>query len=282
MEKKNDILIIGAGELGRALEFVLKKSSNNEVSVWDKNKDKIESWKPFDEAVVNKEVVFLAIPTVALEEAINQIPKNDDAVLVVLSKGLNNSGLTPVEIVEKKWTGKIVNISGPMIAEEVVAGKEAEASISGKSKESIDKVISLFRSTSLELEKVDDFIGISWLGPLKNVYAIGMGMTDGYGNNHRGCYLTYAINEMGKIVEFWGGKKETVLSLAGIGDLVATGFSSDSSNFQLGKDLAKGEKKEKISEGVTVAIGMNNRLGDKLNQWPLLSQIVAEILKLYH
>ncbi len=262
---KSKILIIGTGELGTALSFVLKQSLNNEVILWGRNPNLPEA-----------DIIFLAVPTKAISQVVSKI-KNHSPVLVVLSKGLTPEGKTAVETTREQWTDSIINISGPMIAEEILQGKEAKAVIAGNN---CQLVVNLFKNTILDLKETNDLIGLSWCGPLKNIYAIGLGMSEGEekGNNYKGCFVQEAVEEMGEIIKFFGGKKETAFSVAGISDLIATGFSLHSSNFQLGVKLAKGEKFKKLTEGAMTALGLEKRLGDKITQWQLLSGLAARIL----
>lgn len=250
---KNKILIVGKGEFGTALEQVLSKNGNNQVTLWGKSPD-----------LPLAEVVFMAVPTFAVSDVAQKVKDTQDkgTVLVVLSKGLGGKGETPWELAEKVWTGPQVLISGPMIAEELTASQPGWAMTAGTSGSAVSKIISFFKKTNLNLQKFGDLIGLSWSGPLKNLYALGLGMADGRGKglNYKGWYVQQAVGEMAEITAHFGGRKSTAYSIAGLGDLVATGFSPNSSNFQLGKHLAEGKKIAKISEGVTVAKGIDQRL----------------------
>lgn len=269
----NKILIIGAGELGTALEFCLKNNPENKVNLWDRKAKKVKNWQPFEKVILDQDVIFLAVPTVAVAEIVKKIGKNKP-ILVILSKGLTREGKTALEASRENYSGPIVNISGPMIAEEVLREKKAWAMAAGNK---IEKLAGLFRGTSLFLEKTNDLIGLSWSGPLKNLYAIGLGIAkeEKKGPNYQGWFIFQAVKEMGEIIAFFKGRKKTAFSLAGLGDLIATGFSSDSGNFQLGVSLARGEKPKKLSEGVTVALGIERRLG--LDDFPLLKELVLRI-----
>jgi len=265
------ILIIGKGELGTALEFVLKKNPDNEVLL---------KGRGFQDFVSQREVVFMAVPTKAVREVVrmvNQV-KKQPLSLVVLSKGLTEEGKTALEIAQESWSGKIALISGPMLAEELIQGKEAQALVSGDS----ESVINLFKGTTLSLERTDDLTGLSWTGPLKNIYAIGLGISkgEGRGSNYQGVLVQRAVSEMAQIIVHFGGRKETAYSIAGIGDLIATGFSGYSSNFNLGVNLAKGKKWSQLTEGVMAALGLRKRLSaDRVGEYPLLEEIINRLVR---
>lgn len=265
---KDKILIIGKGELGTSLNYVLNKNPNNDVTLWGESPD-----------LPSTEIVFMAVPTFAIEDVVNKCnnTQDKDTILVVLSKGLKD-GKTPLQIAKKGWPGKLGLISGPMIAEELSAGKVAYGLVGSRSREVVDKIIGLFKETNLDLEKTDDLVGLSWLGPLKNVYAIGLGVASGErkGMNYKGAYVSQAVEEMAQIIVSFGGQKETAYTLAGLGDLIATGFSSNSSNFEYGRSLAQGKDGGVEPEGLTVIQGLKQRLDKK---YPLLTELFQLIDK---
>ncbi|MFH1705601.1 MAG: hypothetical protein ABH867_01725, partial [Patescibacteria group bacterium] len=273
----NRILIVGAGELGTALGQILAKSLENQVSFWDKDETRVENWRPLKKAVAGKEIIFLAIPTQAVAEVLPGIPRS--AMPIILSKGLSEEGETAWEIAREVLSANLALISGPMIAGELSRGENTAALISG-SADTVNKAVSLFQNTNLSLQFFDDLIGLSWCGPLKNIYAIVLGVAEGEnkGNNYKGVLIQKAVSEMAGIIEFFGGWKETAFTIAGIGDLVATGYSSHSANFQLGISLVAGSGWRKPTEGVSAALGLKRRLGDQLANWPLLSSITERLV----
>ncbi|MBU2592509.1 hypothetical protein KKD61_03565 [Patescibacteria group bacterium] len=277
MQKQNRILIVGAGELGTALGQILAKSLENQVSFWDKDETRVENWRPLKKAVAGKEIIFLAIPTQAVAEVLPGIPRS--AMPIILSKGLSEEGETAWEIAREVLSANLALISGPMIAGELSRGENTAALISG-SADTVNKAVSLFQNTNLSLQFFDDLIGLSWCGPLKNIYAIVLGVAEGEnkGNNYKGVLIQKAVSEMAGIIEFFGGWKETAFTIAGIGDLVATGYSSHSANFQLGISLVAGSGWRKPTEGVSAALGLKRRLGDQLANWPLLSSITERLV----
>ena len=266
----NKILIVGNGELGTALDELLKRNEENQVTVWGEEPN-----------LPLADVVFMAVPTVALEDVASKIKstQSSDCIIVVLSKGLGENGQTPWELVTKNWAWPAVLISGPMIAEELLAGKSGSALIAGSEDDAVEKVISLFPAANFQLLISKDITGLSWVGPLKNLYAIGLGIAEGQGKgmNYKGRYVCRAVEEMSKIVSHFGGQKQTVYTISGLGDLITTGFSPHSSNFQLGVSLANKNKPEKISEGVEVAKGLELRLENTIRQFPLACDIIQNI-----
>jgi glycerol-3-phosphate dehydrogenase (NAD(P)+) len=90
--------------------------------------------------------------------------------------------------------------------------------------------------------------GAEWGGVLKNIYALGFGLLDGLGEgrpNLKAAFVTLALSEMKSIAVKMGAQEKTLEGLAGLGDLVTTGFSADSHNRRLGEFLAGGMEFEK-------------------------------------
>lgn len=260
-----------------ALAHILGKDYDNQVVLWGRDSEKIEKWRPLGKAVRRGQIVFLAIPTQALAGILKTLPSG--LMPIVLSKGLNQEGENAWEIAQEIYPTNLAIISGPMIAEEMVKDKQASALVAGDQKVA-ERLISLFNQTNLSLKFSDDSTGVSWCGPLKNIYAIGLGMAEGaeLGNNQKGSLVQEAVSEMSAIIELFSGWKETAFSLAGIGDLVATGFSDYSSNFQLGVKLAKGQTWEQPTEGAVAALGLKRRMNEKINDFPLLARIVEKVV----
>jgi glycerol-3-phosphate dehydrogenase (NAD(P)+) len=88
---------------------------------------------------------------------------------------------------------------------------------------------------------MSDMRGVALAGVLKNIYAIGLGIADGlqWGDNKKSRLVTQAIEEMAIIMQALGGKKESAFGGAGLGDLVATGYSPYSRNRRVGYELVK-------------------------------------------
>jgi glycerol-3-phosphate dehydrogenase (NAD(P)+) len=88
-----------------------------------------------------------------------------------------------------------------------------------------------------------DVIGVEIAGALKNVLAIGAGMSDGlgYGDNTKGAFLSRGLVDLAKLGVAMGGKMETFLGPAGVGDLFATAVSRLSRNYRFGRAIGEGK-----------------------------------------
>ncbi len=98
-----------------------------------------------------------------------------------------------------------------------------------------------FENKKFRVALSSDVLGVAWCAILKNVYALSLGMCDGmsYSVNTKSALATWALREMAEFIETIGGKKETVLGLAGMGDLITTGFSEHGRNRQAGELICK-------------------------------------------
>jgi glycerol-3-phosphate dehydrogenase (NAD(P)+) len=138
----------------------------------------------------------------------------------------------------------------------------------------------LFAGTRLRIETSDDVPGVVWSAILKNVYAIGLGMTEGlgWGANARGWFVAKAVEEAGGILEDLGGRRETFHGTAGVGDMVATGFSPHSKNRTLGEHWAKTGKAPHESEGQISLPQLLQTLGRRASKYPVLMALKATLI----
>jgi glycerol-3-phosphate dehydrogenase (NAD(P)+) len=116
------------------------------------------------------------------------------------------------------------------------------------------------RSPSFRAYYTDDLIGVELAGALKNVLAIGAGMSDGlgFGDNTKGALLARGLREMVRLGLSKGAQLETFFGIAGVGDLFATASSKLSRNYRVGYGLGKGQDiAEILAEIGQVAEGVN-------------------------
>jgi glycerol-3-phosphate dehydrogenase (NAD(P)+) len=273
------ILIIGAGEIGKALGGIFEKNTGFLVEYWDKDSEKLSVKKEFSEVVSGVDFIFLCIPSWAvrdvLEKSLNFLKK--DAVVTCLSKGIEKDSQKTMSEVLAELLPKGQNfalLGGPMIAEEIAEGKFSAGVVASEKEEVFEKIKPLFENSNTKVEYSKDVYGVALCGVLKNIYALLLGMADGLGStdNRKGYLTAKAINEMAGIIEILGGKKETAFSVAGLGDLIATGFSECSHNWCTGCKIAKGEK-DATSEGTNSLSVILEILKEKSNKFSILTTL---------
>lgn len=279
MEKIKKIAIIGGGEIGQATVKLLADKVST-IAVWDIDESHRQQASSLAEALAGSQFVFLALPSEAVRDVVAEILPHleDSATIVCLAKGLENeSGLSMDLLLNQILPTEInfVLISGPMIAEEILANRPGAAMVAGSENKAVKDLLALFANTNLRLLPTNDLRGVALAGPLKNIYAFGLGLGDGldWGENLKGLFLVSAIAEMERIVSVLGGQEETMHGLAGLGDLVVTGFSLNSRNRSVGEASAKAGRPEGSCEGLSSAKPMAVLLGEAVSDLPLFEAI---------
>lgn len=260
---KRNVLIIGGGEIGIAIYKLISKKKDLRVVIWDRRKKKSTTRLSLEELLPKSDFIFFCIPSWAVPEVLIKIHKliGKQTVLVVLSKGMLKSGVT-LDVFLSGFSSQYAFLGGPMLAEELLAGKAGFGILGSPNIKIFQKVARLFEKSALQLEYSDDVKGIVLSGILKNIYAIALGIADGMkmGCNFKGWLTKTILEEMREIVAMLGGQEKTVYTTAGLGDLVATGFSSYSTNFMVGRKLAASSKTTINSEGVRSALVLQSIL----------------------
>jgi len=279
-----NILIIGAGRIGRALGRVLSKAGHH-LFYWDKNPELILEQKNLNELVPQAEVVILTIPSWAIRQVLNDIISlfRKETLVITPAKGIEvNSLKTMYDVLDELLTPhyRFALLYGPLMAEEILSGKSGVGLVIAGKVEIYQQVFSLFEHSLIRLEYSSDVIGGAWVGPLKNVYALGLGIADALvlGNNIKGWLLVQAIQEMAEIVHRLGGREETVYGSGGIGDLVLTAFSPYSRNRLTGEKLIKTGKAGLISEGIVSVKAIGKLLKENFNSLPFLDILYQVIV----
>ncbi|MDH2915900.1 MAG: hypothetical protein PXX77_03390 [Gallionella sp.] len=248
------VLILGYGEMGHAMEYLL--ATRHDVRIWNIGTVVKGSHTTLEEEVAEAQVVLFCLPVNPHHEIASRIEPHLPAGSVCLSiaKGLDESGRTAAQVFEHTLGGKhhYGVIYGPMISEEIRAGRHAFADAVLSDAADFEVMHSLFRGSTLVCQQASDMHGRSWSVILKNVYAILFGVADELklGDNMRGHLMVTAIAELSGIVQSFGGQAHTPYSYAGLGDLMTTATSADSHHHELGCKLARGEWSDISGEGV--------------------------------
>lgn len=236
------------------------------------------------------EVNFLACPSYGLRELCENIKKNkthtfSTKAYITLCKGLERgTNLPPVSVVKKVLTHEVCGmLSGPNYAGEIALGKPAASTLAMA--EINDVTLEIQEALSNDLLRIytsHDLAGVEYAGCLKNIYAIGAGICDGFklGDNTKATYLTRSLYELVKIGTYLGGHSGTFYGLSGFGDLVATCFGAWSRNRTFGQKIAEGsspkdiiQHQKSVVEGYWATDCFYKLLEQKHIDAPILSQI---------
>ena len=219
---------------------------------------------------VRAELLIAATPVAALPALVRELEALGTRVpLIWLSKGFVVAPELPSgvalahQVIAPLWRAPVGVVSGPTFAEEVARGLPAALTVAATAPQLAATVAALLRGESMRAYESDDIAGVEIGGAIKNVLAIAAGASDGlrFGYNARAALITRGLAETGRLSAALGGKRETLMGLAGLGDLVLTCTGDLSRNRRVGLALAQGKRLPDIlaelghvAEGVTAAI----------------------------
>lgn len=211
---------------------------------------------------LSNDVVCEAIPVPFLRSVLTGSTVNaaDKKLWIILSKGIEDKTLKlPLEIVEDIF-GHLphrVIMSGPSFAKDLASKQPTVVSVAAENKNDAVLASNLCENAFFSCVSNLDVVGTQILGALKNIVALGVGFLDGaeFGCNTRVLFVMRCIDEIKQLLRACGGVEETLLSPAGIGDLMLTCFAHQSRNYQYGKLRGSGKKSSEIT-GIT-AEGLN-------------------------
>lgn len=284
MEKARQISVIGDGGWGTTLAILLSKKGYP-VTLWGAfpdyaatvNKKRINSkflpgikiphevviTSSLDEALDNKEIIVLAIPSQYMRSVLTRLTANklSDKIFVSVTKGIENKSLKRMSEVIGELLGRVrlSVLSGPTIAHEVALGVPTTIVISSNDPAMAKDMQSVFMTDRFRVYTNNDITGVELGGSLKNTIAIAAGISDalGFGTNAKAALLTRGLVEMARLGVAMGAKKETFYGLSGLGDLTTTCISPYSRNRRFGEEIGKGKTlKEALKETEMVVEGV--------------------------
>ena len=250
---KQRVLILGYGEMGHAMEYLL--AARHYLRIWSLDGVKGRN-STLEDEVTWAQVILFCVPANPHHEIASRIEPYlaEGSVCLTIAKGLDESGRTAAQVFDSVFGGKhhYGVVYGPMISEEIRMGRHAFADAVLSDAADFGVVHSLFRGSTLVCQQAMDMQGRNWSVILKNVYAIMFGASDEMklGDNMRGHLMVAAIAELSGIAQSFGGQAHTPYSYAGLGDLVTTATSAGSHHHALGQQLVRGEWFDISGEGV--------------------------------
>jgi glycerol-3-phosphate dehydrogenase (NAD(P)+) len=149
----------------------------------------------------------------------------------------------PHQALASRWSHPVGTVTGPTFAVEVAQGLPTALVVATTDAALTQHVAALLRSETLRAYPSDDLPGVEVGGAVKNVFAIAAGASDGlgFGDNARAALITRGLAESGRLSAVLGGKRETLMGLAGLGDLVLTCTGNLSRNRRVGLALSRGQ-----------------------------------------
>lgn len=305
------VAFIGGGSFGTALSVMLAKKGL-EANIWDRDTKVVEdinikreninylpkitipynvkAFSCIEEAVVNCDVIVLAVPSHVIRTMSRQISKfvSENQIVVSIAKGIEEESLKRLsEVIEEEIPqSSVVILSGPSHAEEVALDIPTVVAVTSKHMESAKIVQDVFMTSKFRVYTNDDLIGVEIGGAVKNIIALAAGVSDGigYGDNTKAALMTRGMSEIIRIGTKLGGKSETFAGLTGIGDLIVTCTSMHSRNRRagilIGKGISVNEATEQIGmvvEGIK-ACNAFYKLKEKLNVSMPITDILYKVI----
>ena len=275
----NAVAVLGAGSYGTALAICFARNGHN-VVLWGRNKDHIEALATAREnqqylpgaqfpeslslnddlaaTVASSDVVLVVVPSHAFSETLKAIKPHLTAGARVLwaTKGLEPNTGRLLQQLAAEVLGDDVSLgvlSGPTFAKEMAIGLPTAISLSSTDTKLVDDVSEMLHcGRSFRVYSNDDLVGVQLGGAIKNVIAIGAGISDGFGfgANARTALITRGLAEMSRLGVALGAKPETFMGMAGLGDLILTCTDNQSRNRRFGLALGKGQSVEQAQHEI--------------------------------
>jgi len=199
------------------------------------------------EMLANASLILVATPIGALIEVTAAARRIASAPLFWLGKGFVATDRPPGvalahAVLAPIWPAPVGVISGPSFASEVERGLPTAVTVAATDSRLAETVAQRLRGETFRAYVSDDLTGVEVGGAVKNVLAIAAGTSDGlgFGDNARAALITRGLAETGRLSAALGGKRETLMGLAGLGDLVLTCTGDLSRNRRVGLALARG------------------------------------------
>jgi glycerol-3-phosphate dehydrogenase (NAD(P)+) len=207
--------------------------------------ERLEATADLRAAVTAADDVLVAVPSHALRETLVALSRLPLRPLAWATKGFElDTGLLPYQVAGQLLPASLPTavLSGPTFAREVGAGLPTAMTIASADVEYAQRLAERISSETFRAYTSNDVAGVEVGGATKNVYAIGAGICDGlgFGANTRIALIARGLAEMTRLGLALGGRKETFMGLAGMGDLVLTCTDDKSRNRRFGLALAAG------------------------------------------
>jgi glycerol-3-phosphate dehydrogenase (NAD(P)+) len=258
-QEQSPIAVLGAGSWGTALAIQFARSGR-EVRLWGRGRTgpRAENWPAslkiesrLDLALRGAPDILIAVPSHALRELLRAISPHLTSTMRVAwaTKGFElETGKLPHQLAREVLGSvrPIAVLSGPTFAREVAEGLPTAMTVASSHAEFASALAQSLSSNHFRAYTSADMIGVEVGGAVKNVLAVGAGMSDGlgFGANTRIALITRGLSEMTRLGVALGAQRETFMGLAGLGDLVLTCTDDQSRNRRFGLLLAAGRTPE--------------------------------------
>lgn len=269
--KNKKIAILGAGSWGTALA-ILAARNGCQTLLWGHNPehmlalatdrqnirylpnlpfpDNLQVTSELSDVATFSNLILICVPSHAFKKTLISLKpySSIDIQIAWASKGFNpDDGCLLHEIVAEIFTEQTpaAILSGPTFAREVAANLPTALTIASAQPDFAKQLSTILHGGLFRIYTSSDVIGVEVGGAVKNVLAIAAGIADGlgFGANTRAALITRGLNEIIRLGVVLGGKQETFMGLAGLGDLILTCTDNQSRNRRFGLALGLGKNR---------------------------------------
>ena len=272
-------LIVGTGSFGQAIAKCVSENGHSVSLLGRKSSSQTKElpWRVYDETDFpfeqRFESIIFALSTIYLKEALKFLEKVSCRYVFSCSKGLfdDPKDYTPYQTLQKSFTCPIAVLSGPTFAKVLSQSKPTVIICAHQDQNQYVYLKNLMERPYFKVLESKDIVGVEWSGILKNCVALATGYIEGLelGENARAAVITRGFQDILSITTFFGGSIDSVISYTGLGDLVLTGTSSLSRNWQFGYEFSQGSSREEISKKLS-------GVPEGWNTLQVISQIIAK------
>ena len=259
--------IIGAGSWGTALATVLA-GKGNKVRIWDIDEKHLKSMEDnrenvdylpgvalndnigisytVEEALIGADTVLFSAPAQHFRSALQSAAEyiDDKSVVINVAKGIEQKSLARMSEIASEVLDmdRYVVLSGPSHAEEVGRRLPTTVAAASYNLQAAEKIQDLFMTDRFRVYTTEDVVGVELGGALKNIIALGAGISDGmgFGDNAKAALMTRGLAEITRLGLKLVARPETFAGLTGTGDLIVTCTSMHSRNRRCGIMIGEG------------------------------------------
>jgi glycerol-3-phosphate dehydrogenase (NAD(P)+) len=254
----------------RHVEHLLRDGENRRYLPGYRFPETLEPKDSVDETIEGARELLIVIPSHAFAEVLRRLPSPlpEGLGIAWATKGFEPGTGRMLSQVAVDILGdrELAVVSGPSFAKEVAMELPTAVTVASGSQEHAQRVARYLHSERFRAYTSEDLVGVQVGGAAKNVLAIATGIADGlgFGANTRAALITRGLAELIRLGTALGGRQETFMGLAGLGDLVLTCTDDQSRNRRMGLALAHGHSQDAARneigqevEGVITAESLN-------------------------
>lgn len=269
------ISVIGLGIYSLAISMSLAKKKENKIVIWTESNDKYEEYKKtkkvtslydkklpsnievtnsLEQTLKDTSLIYIITASKYVDIVTSKMKEfySQDTPICIASKGIEESKEELLSnLVKRNLKAKhIAVISGPTFAVDILNNEPVALALASTSSKAKTSVLETLANDTLKLRPSKDIIGIQLCGSVKNVIAIASGILSGlgYSNSTQSFLINESLHDIKDIIKIFGGKPKTILSFAGVGDLMLTCSSTKSRNFSFGYTIGSTKNQKKINE----------------------------------